>query len=259
MCIRDRLSFTPKCQTATTHVVAVWHFGVKLSGVSPILVPAPLDVGKALLREGYDLLSACGMTALAALCGLTASTLLGVFAACLFSQSKLIRNAFYPYAILLQTMPVIAVAPIVVIAFGRGFFGVAVIAMILSSFPIVTSTTTGLMQVDASLKELFQFHQATRWQTLWKLRLPYAVPYFINGLRIAAGASIVGAIVGEFFVGSGAKGLGVLIQNKRNMMNVDELYATVLVSTLLGVSAFAAITLAGDLILRRFLGRRLAE
>ena len=190
--------------------------------------------------------------------GLFGSVVFGVSSAFAFSQSRLIRSAFYPYAILLQTVPIIAIAPIVVIAVDRGFYGVALISMIISIFPIITSTTTGLLQVDLNLLELFRLNSATRWQTLWRLRLPNALPYLISGIRIAGGAAIVGAIVGEFFVGSSLKGLGVMIERKKSGIHTDELYATVLVSTLLGIAVFAIVTVVGEWILKRFFGMSLS-
>ena len=242
----------------TLILIALWEFGVWATGVSPIVIPSPVAVGKAVGREWPRLLEACGHTALAAMTGLAGSIIFGVLTAFAFSQSRLIRSAFYPYAILLQTVPIIAIAPIVVLAVDRGFYGVALISMIISIFPIITSTTTGLLQVDPTLLELFQLHSASRWQTLWKLRLPNSLPYLISGIRIAGGAAIVGAIVGEFFVGSSLKGLGVLIERKKSGIDTDELYATVLVSTLLGVAVFAFVTVVGEWVLRRFFAMSLS-
>ncbi len=242
----------------TLVLVAIWHIGVRVSGISSIVVPSPGEVWQALIREFPKLLEASWQTAMAAFAGLAGSVLIGVACAFAFSQSSLIRSAFYPYAILLQTVPIIAIAPIVVIAVDRGFYGVVLISMIISVFPIITSTTTGLLQVDSNLLELFQLNSATRWQTLWKLRLPNALPYLISGIRIAGGAAIVGAIVGEFFVGSSLKGLGVLIERKKSGIHTDELYATVFMSTLLGVVVFATTTAVGEWTLRRFFGMSLS-
>jgi len=239
-------------------VLSAWQIYVWQTGISRIVVPSPIDVGSALVREFPKLMEACLQTATTAMSGLFCSLVLGVTTAFAFSQSRLVRSAFYPYAILLQTIPIVALSPIVVVAVGRGFYGVMLISMIISVFPIITSTTTGLLQVDQELLELFRLNAATRWQTFWKLRLPNALPYLISGLRIAAGSAIVGAIVGEFFVSSDMTGLGVLIERKESSIHTDELYAAVFVSTALGVAVFAAITLFGDWILRRFLGSSLS-
>ncbi|MCP4169289.1 MAG: ABC transporter permease subunit [Fuerstiella sp.] len=239
-------------------VVAVWQAFVWVSDVSPLVLPSPLQICSALARESGDLVDAAWCTACAALTGLAASTLLGVLTAFAFSQSRIVRRTFYPYAILLQTVPIIAIAPIIVISFGRGFHSVALVALVISLFPIITNTTTGLLQVDAGHQDLFELHSATWWQTLWKLRLPSSLPYLISGVRIAGGAAIVGAIVGEFFVGSSQPGLGSMIQKKAAGIAMDELFATVFVSTLLGVIVFGTITLAGEWILKRFFGMSLS-
>lgn len=243
---------------ALTAFVILWQFAVWVTGVSAIVVPSPLAVGQALIKDVGPLFQAMCRTSAAACLGLLASSLLGLTTAFFFSRSRIIRTTFYPFAILLQTVPIVAVAPIVVISFGRGFFSVALISMIISVFPVVTSTTTGLLQTDAGLLELLRLHQATRWQEFWKIRLPSALPYLISGIRIAGGAAIVGAIVGEFFVGSGQPGLGAMIQRKSLGIAMDELYATVIVSTFLGVAVFAGVTFVGDGILKRFFGTTLS-
>jgi len=243
---------------ALTLAIISWQAAVSITGVSDIIVPSPIAVIKAIRDDAAVLFLAALRTSAAACLGLFGSTLLGVLCAFGFSQSKLTRTTFYPFAILLQTVPVIAIAPIIVISFGRGFLSVAMISMIISVFPIITSTTTGLLQVEACLLELFRLNKATWWQELWKLRLPSSLPYLISGIRIAGGAAIVGAIVGEFFVGSGQPGLGAMIQKKSQGINMDELYATVFVATFLGVIFFTAVTLLGEWILKTFFAMSLS-
>ncbi|MCA9083066.1 MAG: ABC transporter permease [Planctomycetaceae bacterium] len=241
----------------TILIPVVWTMIVRAGAVSSVVVPEPLAVLKAADQMTDVLWPACKHTAQAAALGLTGSIMAGVLIACLFSQSEIARTALYPWAILLQTVPIIAVAPIVVVTFGRGFYSVALISMIVSIFPVITSTTTGLLQTDPNLLDLFRLHSATRFQRLWKLQLPSALPYIISGIRIAGGASVVGAIVGEFFVGSGESGLGTVIQLKSARFKMDELYAVVLASTLLGVTTFTVITLSGEFVLRRYFGTSL--
>ncbi|MCP4173171.1 MAG: ABC transporter permease subunit [Fuerstiella sp.] len=241
-------------------VIAVtgWQAFIWVTGVSPLVLPSPWQVGHALIKERVDLVEAAWCTTCAALIGLAASTVLGVLTAFAFSQSSIVRRTFYPYAILLQTVPVIAIAPIIVISFGRGFHSVALVSLVISLFPIITNTTTGLLQIDAGHLELFKLHSATWWQTLWKLRLPSSLAYVVSGIRIAGGVAVVGAIVGEFFVGTSQPGLGAMIQRKAAGLAMDELFATVCVSTLLGVTMFGTITLIGEWILKRFFGMSLS-
>lgn len=238
--------------------VLVWHLFVVMTGIPPVNLPGPLAVADAAVRLRQELLLAVFRTAVAALTGLLISTLAGVITACLFSASGLVRRALYPYAVLLQTIPVIAVAPIIIVTTGRGFWSICLVSAIISLFPIITNTTTGLLQIDEDLLDLFRLHRATWLQTLLRLRLPSAMPYVIAGLRIASGSAIVGAIVGEFFVGTGAPGLGTLIQRKAAALNLSELFAVVIASSTLGTVAFAAISIAGEIFLSRRFGTSLS-
>lgn len=262
--------------------IIAWQTVVIVWKIHPILLPSPvlcrLDANQwspqlaeltkdfpynSVLSAGWkirsDLVTGCGRTAAAAGAGLAMSTLAGILLAFLFSQSAVIRRALYPYAVLLQTIPIIAIAPIVIVAFGRGFFSVSLVAAVISLFPIVTSTTTGLLQIDPNLQDLFRLNGATRLQTLFKLRVPSSLPFLISGIRIASGSAIVGAIVGEFFVGSSQPGLGAMIQMKANSaLDMSELYATVLTSTFLGTVGFGGVTILGEWILRRWFGMSLS-
>jgi NitT/TauT family transport system permease protein len=236
-------------------VIVVWDLVVRIGEIHPIIFPGPQAVAEAAWKLRSDLLTAVGRTSLAAATGLAISIVAGTSLAFLFSQSAMIRRALFPYAVLLQTVPIIAIAPIVIVSFGRGFFSVALVSSVISLFPIVTNTTTGLLQIDPNLLDLFRLNSASRWQTLWKLRLPSSLPFLLAGIRIACGSAIVGAIVGEFFVGSGQPGLGAMIQRKSASLDLADLYATVLTSTLLGTLAFGAVALLGDVILQRWFGQ----
>lgn len=233
-------------------VIAVWQLVVWAGKIHPVLLPSPLAVAKAAWKMKSDLVQATARTAMAAFAGLMLSVVSGTLLAFLFSQSALIRRALYPYAVLLQTIPIIAIAPIVIVSFGRGFFSIMLVSCVISLFPIITNTTTGLLQIDPNLLDLFRLNSATRFQMLFKLRVPSSLPYLISGIRIASGSAIVGAIVGEFFVGSGQPGLGAMIQRKSASLDLAELYATVLTSTALGTLIFAHVTVLGEAILRRW-------
>ena len=242
-----------------TLLLLVWQAVVSLFRISPVLFPSPLLVLQAVWKIRWQLSEATLRTAAAAASGLAMGICTGTLTAFAFSQSAAVRRAFYPYAVLLQTVPIIAIAPIVIVTLGRGFLSVTLVAAILSLFPIITNTTTGLLQVDGNLQDLFRLNHATRWQTLIHLRVPAALPYLLSGIRISSGSAIVGAIVGEFFVGSGTPGLGALIQRKSASLVLSELYAVVLISTLLGTLAFGGISVAGEWVLRRWFGMSLSE
>lgn len=238
--------------------VAIWQMIVTFGRIHPVLLPGPLAVAQSAWKMRSELLSATWRTALAAAAGLAMSTVLGTLLAFVFAQSTVIRRALYPYAVLLQTIPIIAIAPILIVSLGRGFLSVTLVSCVISLFPIVTNTTTGLLQIDPNLQDLFRLNGATRVQTLIKLRVPSSLPYLLSGIRIACGSAIIGAIVGEFFVGPGQPGLGAMIQGKSAAFDLSELYATVFTSTALGTAAFASVTVAGELILRRWFGMSLS-
>ena len=151
-------------------------------------------------------------------------------------------------------MPIVAVAPLVIAIFGYGMLSIVVVTTMISLFPIITSTTTGLTSVDPGLLDLFRLNQATRWQILWKLQLPGAIRYLLTGMKTSAGLAVVGAIVGEFFAGhgGGGQGLGYFILVSKSQMNTAHLFAGTLCSTLLGVFVFASISLVGRFLLRRW-------
>jgi NitT/TauT family transport system permease protein len=159
----------------------------------------------------------------------------------------------FPYAIFLQTVPIVAVAPLIVIWFGAGFPSVVLVSFVLSVFPILSNAVTGLVRVDPELLELFQIHNATRWQILTKLRLPHAVPMVVAGAKVSSGLTVIGAIVGEFFAGYGAQtpGLGYLILQSSGQLRTELLFACVAASTLLGLSVFLATGLVAKLVLAR--------
>ncbi len=242
-------------------ITALWQglvtFLVQVKGLNAALFPGPMAVTESAWLMRSDLCQATLLTATAAVTGLLMSLLLGTATAFVFSQSSVVRRALYPYAVLLQTIPIIAIAPIVILTLGRGFQSIALVSCIISLFPIITSTTTGLLQIEPDLLDLFRLNRATRWQTLVKLRMPSALPYLISGTRIASGSAIVGAIVGEFFLSAGPTGLGSLIQGKVASFNMAELYAVVVVATVLGTVVFGVITMLGEWVLRHWFGMSL--
>ena len=235
-------------------VIVAWHFAVVGLGIKAYLVPKPASVLKAAVDGRSELLQAVGLTAAAALTGFIGSLLIGTCIACVFSQSSVIRRSCYPYAIFLQTVPIIAIAPLIVVWFGAGFGSVVLVSFIISLFPIITNGTTGLLAIDPDLLDLFRLYRASRWQVLWKLRLPHSVPYLVTGARTSSGLAVVGAIVGEFFAGYQAEehGLGYVIMQAAGFSQTDRLFAAVLASTFLGIAIFGLSTFVGTTVLRRW-------
>lgn len=234
-------------------VVVGWHWAVVTWDIKPYLVPKPARVWMEAWTNARQLLFAIGLTAGAALSGFAGSLLMGTLIACMFSQSGMIRRSCYPYAIFLQTVPIVAIAPLIVVWFGTGFHSVVLVSFIISLFPIITNGTSGMLQIDPDLLDLFRLYRANRWQVLWKLRLPHAVPYLVTGARTSSGLAVVGAIVGEFFAGHSIErpGLGYLIQQSREFNN-PKLFAAVIASTLLGIAIFGLSSLVGSTVLSRW-------
>jgi len=232
--------------------VVLWHAVVRVWGIERFVLPSPLDVLAVARENGSQLAKATLLTAISALGGLVASTLVGSMIAFVFAQSRLIQRCLFPYAIFLQTVPIIAIAPLIVMSAGHGLHSVVLCAFIVSLFPIITNTTAGLTDVDPTLVELFEVNNASLLQVVWKLRLPNAVPYLINGIRISSGLTVIGSIVGEQFVGPAQVSLGYLIVQTSAHLRTDYLLASIIASTLLGLAIFISVTLAGNLILSRW-------
>jgi len=235
-------------------VVAVWQLIVTWFDLPVYLLPGPWRVARAAAEGLPKIAEATAITAAAAACGFVASLLIGTLIGFLFAQSAAIRSSCYPYAIFLQTVPIVAIAPLIITWFDYGFHSVVIVAFIISLFPIITNATTGMLAVDPPMLDLFRLYDASRWQILTRLRLPNSVPYLVAGAKTSSGLAVVGAIVGEFFVGAGMDrfGLGFLIRQKLEQLRTAELFAAVLASTLLGVVIFAAVSLTGANVLSRW-------
>ena len=231
-----------------------WQVAVVTLDIPAYLLPTPVGVWSAAWGRSSEMIVATGLTGAGALCGFAASLVLGTIVALVFSQSPVVRNSCYPYAIFLQTVPIVAIAPLIVTWLGTGFRSVVVIACIISLFPIITNVTTGLISVDPGLHDLFRIYRASRWQVLWKLQIPNAIPYLVTGARVSSGLAVVGAIVGEFFVGYGAQrhGLGYTILYAGPQLKTDQLFAATIASALLGVAMFAGCSLVGKMVLGRW-------
>ena len=164
--------------------------------------------------------------------------MIGVVTAIAMSQAKWIERSFYPYAVFLQTVPILALVPLIGLWFGYGFGARLLVVVIISLFPIITNTLFGLLSADRELHDLFDLHTRSRWVRLVKLQLPASVPAMFTGFQISAGLSVIGAIVGDFFFGRGTKGLGNLIQLYVNRLRPEELFGAIFFSTLLGLTVF---------------------
>jgi NitT/TauT family transport system permease protein len=222
-------------------LLALWQAIVSFNRLPPYILPGPLVVAKALLERYPSLLNSLWITTEEAAGGLIASIFAGVAAAMVFAQWRWLRQLLYPYTILLQTVPIVAIAPLIINWAGAGIFSVTVVTFIICLAPIIANTTQGLISVDENLIHLFVMYKASPAQILFKLRLPNALPSFFTGIRISAGISVIGGITGELFAGStrvGEGGLGYAIIYASNQMETGYLFALVLAATVLGFSFF---------------------
>jgi NitT/TauT family transport system permease protein len=237
-------------------VLILWHVAVEAFSIKPFLLPGPLRVAAAIDAHLATLLNAAWLTAMGALCGFLLSFVVGFFISLVFSQSKIIERSLYPYAIFLQTVPIVAVAPLIILWIGHGFHGVVAVSFIISLFPIIANATNGLTSVEQNLVDLFQMNNASRWQLLMKLRVPNAVPNLLTGARISSGLSVIGAIVGEFFAGYGTedRGLGYIIILTHGQAKTDYLFGCILFCTVLGLGIFSSVNLMSNVLLSRWRG-----
>lgn len=202
------------------------------------ILPPPSAVLRALLIDATELWQAFLSTACSAIAGWILSLVFGFSAALLMSASKRLRWAFMPYATFFQTVPVVALAPVLVIWFGFGRPTVIASSFIVSVFPVIASTLLGLRSTDALLVEVFLSYRASPRDVFWKLRLPAALPTVFSGLRVAAGLAVIGAVVGEFIAGGG---LGEVVDAARTQQRLDRVFAAVSLSSLLGLVMVSAI------------------
>lgn len=234
--------------------VLLWEIVVRVSGIAPTMLPGPLRVWQAFLESQAPLWRAAWISAQAAIAGFLLAGFLGVIAAIFLSSSRLVERAFYPFTIFLQTVPLVAIAPLVLVWCGPGKLPVIVLALVVSIFPVIANTLIGLRSVDPALLDMFKLYGASPLARLFKLKLPSALPSIFTGLRIAAGLAVIGTIVGESvasFIGNDA-GLGMIVLGSSRVARTDYLFAAVVMASLLGLVLFGTVNLTGYLLLRRW-------
>jgi len=230
-------------------ITALWELAVKVKWINPFILPEPSQILDSLINDKAELWSALGITALSVGISFLMSVVVGIGAAILLFTSETVLFAFYPYTIFFQTVPIIAIAPLLVIWFGYGIPAVVASGFIVSVFPVIASTLTGLMSADPALRDLFRLYRATRLQAMVKLYLPSSLPFIMNGLRICGGLAVIGAIVGEFL---GGVGIGSIIDVARAQQRIDKVFAAVLLASLLGLLLIKGIDLVSFLLLRNW-------
>ncbi|MCY9661182.1 ABC transporter permease [Paenibacillus chondroitinus] len=217
-----------------------WELIAYLAKAPVYLVPKPSDIVAAALENKHALWVSVTTTTLEAVLGFFLSIIMGVAGAILLASSKWIEKSVYPYAIILQTIPIVAIAPLIVIWFDAGMNAIVIITFLIGFFPMLSNTLIGLNSTDQNMSNLFYLYNANAFQTMWRLRIPAALPYIIAGLKISCTLSVVGAIVGEYIagIGGGAGGLGYAITYAAARLKTAYLFACGLSASALGISFF---------------------
>ncbi|MFJ9450942.1 ABC transporter permease [Herbaspirillum sp. NPDC101397] len=208
------------------------------------LVPTPSVIARTLVADWGLLSDSLLVTLKITFMAFLLSVLLGVAIAFVFVQSRFIEVSLFPYAIILQVTPIVAIAPLIIIWVKEPTFALVICATIMALFPIISNTTLGLRSVNPGLLNLFRLNKASRWQTLRRLRIPSALPYFFGGLRISSGLALIGAVVAEFVAGTGGTGSGLAYQILQAgfQLNIPRLFAALFLITVTGIVLFLAMT-----------------
>jgi NitT/TauT family transport system permease protein len=231
----------------------IWELIVRAANIPPYVLPAPSAVAQTLYSDWPLLSGSLGVTLITTFEGLALALIGGVGLAIIFNQSRLIEFSLYPFAVILQVTPIVAIAPLLLIYLPQQA-AVLACAWIVAFFPVLANTTLGLKSVDHNLADLFELYGASRWQKLVRLRLPAALPYMLEGLKIAGGLSLIGAVVAEIAAGSAGAGSGLAyrIAESGYRLNIPRMFAALLLLSIAGIVIYFALSLLASLLLRRW-------
>jgi NitT/TauT family transport system permease protein len=233
--------------------LGIWELVVRVEGIPPYVLPAPGLILQTLFTDRVLLLQSLLVTLMTTLEGFALAAIGGVGLAVLFNQSRLVEYSLYPFAVVLQVTPIVAVAPLLLIYLPQQA-AVLACAWIVAFFPVLANTTLGLNSVDRNLADLFTLYGASRGDVLWNLKLPSALPYILGGLRIAGGISLIGAVVAEIAAGSAGAGSGLAyrIAESGYRLNIPRMFAALLLLSVAGIVIFYLLALVNHLALRRW-------
>jgi NitT/TauT family transport system permease protein len=242
-------------------LLAIWELVVRINGIPPYILPSPLAIAESLWTDGPSLLGSLLVTLRVTLAALAAAAILGGAIAVLFSLSRILELSLFPYAVILQVTPIVAIAPLIIIWVREPFLALLVCAWIVAFFPIVANTTVGLNSADHNLLALFRLYGASRGQVLRYLKLPTALPYFLSGLRISGGLALIGAVVAEFVAGTGGAetGLAFRILEAGYRLAIPRLFAALFLLSLTGIVIYLVLDFLSRLLLRHWHESAIAE
>jgi NitT/TauT family transport system permease protein len=234
-------------------VIFIWEFVVRLKQIPPYVLPAPSLVLETLVADWGLLSRSLLVTLTTTVEGFALAAIGGIALAVLLSRSRRVEYSLYPFAVILQVTPVIAIAPLLLVYLQQQT-AVLVCAWIVAFFPVLANTTLGLNSVDRNLADLFSLYGASSSQILWRLKLPSALPYMLGGLRIAGGLSLIGAVAAEIAAGSAGAGSGLAfrISESQYRLNIPRMFAALLLLSVTGIVIFYVLSLISHLALRRW-------
>ena len=235
-------------------LLGLWEGLVRYLEVPNFILPGPVAIGQAMIADWPLLSSSLLVTLRVALLALLAAVTFGGFLAILFAQSAWVERALFPYAVILQVTPIVAIAPLILIWVNDVLLSLLICAWIVAFFPILSNTVLGLNSADRNLRDLFQLYGATRWQILWLLRLPSALPFFLAGLRVAGGLALIGAVVAEFVAGAGGTGSGLAfrILEASYQLRIPRMFAALALISAAGIAIFALLGAVQHVLLRHW-------
>ncbi len=234
--------------------LVLWEGIVAALQMPRYILPGPIAIFEALATDWKPLLTALWVTLRVTFVAFAIAVVLGVLASLLFVQSRWIEMSLFPYAILMQVTPIVAIAPLIIIWINDTTWALIVCAVIMAVFPIISNTTLGLRSVDPNLLSMFRMYRTSRWQELVRLRIPGALPYFFGGLRISSGLALIGAVVAEFVAGTGGAkaGLAYMILQSGYNLQIPRMFAALLLITVTGILLFAVMVWLSDRALRNW-------
>jgi NitT/TauT family transport system permease protein len=234
--------------------LTLWEVVVRAENVPPYILPGPLAIAASLWTDGPSLLGSLLVTLRVTLAALAAAAVFGGAIALLFSLSRILELSLFPYAVILQVTPIVAIAPLIIIWVREPFLALLVCAWIVAFFPIVANTTVGLNSADRNLLALFRLYGASRGQVLRYLKLPTALPYFLAGLRISGGLALIGAVVAEFVAGTGGAetGLAFRILEAGYRLAIPRLFAALFLLSLTGIVIYLVLDGLSRVLLRHW-------
>jgi NitT/TauT family transport system permease protein len=243
MNLRAKIAFVLPPIIVGIVILAGWQLACDLLAIPAYLFPAPSIIAKALVSDAPSLLFALWQTTRVTLIALALSTVLGALIAFVFVQSPIIERGFFPYAIVLQVTPIVAVAPLIIILVKNTQVALVICATVIAIFPVISNTTIGLRSIDQGHQNLFAINRASRLQNLIYLRIPSALPFFFAGLRIASGLSLIGAVVAEFVAGTGGRsaGLAYEILQAGYQLEIPRMFAALFLITVTGIVLFLVV------------------